>query len=309
VYNDSHGVYRYVLRFTPLTWLGDQPQVVKTFPLQPEWTTVSGDAFSYQPTFSNNAYVRGENYPSSFEGDCWINSNELYTGPIGYGAPGQAQGDAKVGLIRSKPFSIQGNSISLLVGGGNFPDACYVALVDHNTGEVLYKETGKNSNVMDRRDWDVLSLIGRSVHIEIADLSSASFGHICVDDIAESDRLVTPPSTGNPRGTHKERPAVFSSSRLLPGQARLLANVPNPFNPRTSVRFELPAATVVRVDVYDASGALIRTLLDGTRGPGQHTLEWDGTDQAGRGVASGIYFARLRIDGHVVDTHKMMLLK
>jgi hypothetical protein len=101
-------------------WFGNTPAVPNTFPLQNDWTFVSGDAFYYQPTFQNNAYARNEIYPSSFAGDGWINTYELYSGPMGYGGPGQSAGDARTGLIRSKPFSIQGNSISLLVGGGLF---------------------------------------------------------------------------------------------------------------------------------------------------------------------------------------------
>jgi Glycosyl hydrolases family 32 N-terminal domain/FlgD Ig-like domain len=310
VYNDSHGVYRYVIKFSPMYWFGNTPAVPNTFPLQNDWTFVSGDAFYYQPTFQNNAYARNEIYPSSFAGDGWINTYELYSGPMGYGGPGQSAGDARTGLIRSKPFSIQGNSISLLVGGGCFPDECYVALVDDNSGEVLYKETGKNSNVMNRRYWDVSQLIGRTVHIDIADLSADYMGHICVDDIVESGNRVVP-VVSQGKGTNKKLPgtSMMQTTGALPEEARLLANTPNPFNPRTTVHFELPAAAVVRVDVYDASGRLVRTLLDGARAPGRHSLEWDGSDQSGRGVASGVYFVRMRIDGAVVDTRKMMLLK
>jgi flagellar hook assembly protein FlgD len=53
----------------------------------------------------------------------------------------------------------------------------------------------------------------------------------------------------------------------------------------------------------------VRTLIDETRAGGSHAIEWDGTDRAGRGVASGVYFARLRVDGALVDTHKLMLLR
>ena len=64
-----------------------------------------------------------------------------------------------------------------------------------------------------------------------------------------------------------------------------------------------------RIELYDAGGSLVRTLLDETRGPGSHSIEWDGTDRAGRSVASGVYFARFQVNGALVDTHKMMLLK
>jgi flagellar hook assembly protein FlgD len=161
---------------------------------------------------------------------------------------------------------------------------------------------------MDRRYWDVSPLIGRTVHIEIADLSTDYMGHICVDDIAESGNRITA-TVAQGKGTNKKARGTTMMSMELAGPARFLANTPNPFNPRTTVHFELPASAAVRVDVYDAAGSLIRTLFDGARAAGRHSLEWDGTDQSGRGVASGLYFARLRIDGAVVDTHKMMLLK
>src|SRR5262249_46968222 len=161
------------------------------------------------------------NYASSFVGDGWINTYELYTGPIGYGSPGLTAGDARMGLIRSKTFSIQGNSISLLVGGGYFPDQCYVALVDDNTNEVLYKETGNNPNVMDRRYWDVSHLIGRTVHIDIADLSADPMGHICVDDIIESGNRVTTSIVQGKGSNKRARGASMQTQANLPTEARL----------------------------------------------------------------------------------------
>jgi predicted GH43/DUF377 family glycosyl hydrolase len=308
VLNDNHGNYRYALRFSPLEWAGDTPYAPKPFPLAATWTTVSGDAFYYQPTFSNNAYVRNEIYPSSFVGDGWINTAELYTGPLGMGSPGMAAGEQRTGVIRSQPFSVTGNSISLLVGGGEYPDTCYVALVDAGTGERLYSETGHNSNVMDRRYWDVSPMLGRSVYIEIGDLATGDFGHICVDDIQESgNRLVYGTGTGATKGNGKKSRGVQRYAYIA--QTRLLANAPNPFNPTTTVRFELGGTSLVRIDLYDASGALVQTLVNESREAGTHGIEWNGDDRFGRPVASGVYFARLQVNGTLVDTHKMLLLK
>ena len=81
---------------------------------------------------------------------------------------------------------------------------------------------------------------------------------------------------------------------------RLLANAPNPFNPSTEVRFELPAATEVTVGVYDVSGRLVRTLLRGeNREAGLHGVRWDGRDAAGRAQASGTYFVRMNAGGEL----------
>lgn len=88
----------------------------------------------------------------------------------------------------------------------------------------------------------------------------------------------------------------------------LLAPSPNPFNPRTTVRFRLASSTRVRVEIHDVRGRFVHTLLDDQRAAGEHTLVWDGVDDRGRTVASGTYYLRLSADGQV-RTQKMALLK
>ncbi|MBK9304444.1 MAG: T9SS type A sorting domain-containing protein [bacterium] len=68
---------------------------------------------------------------------------------------------------------------------------------------------------------------------------------------------------------------------------------PNPFNPTTTIRFALPAAGSARLAVYDVTGRLVRTLIDGNLAAGAHEASWDGRDAAGRSAASGVYLARL----------------
>jgi len=72
---------------------------------------------------------------------------------------------------------------------------------------------------------------------------------------------------------------------------------PNPFNPATVLRFSLPVAGHAALQVYDVQGRLVRTLVDGHRAAGPGEVRWDGRDQAGRRVASGTYYARLRAAG------------
>jgi len=88
-----------------------------------------------------------------------------------------------------------------------------------------------------------------------------------------------------------------------------VANYPNPFNPVTTIRYELPAGGRASVAVYDTAGRLVRTLVDAARRKaGPHEVSWDGTDANGRGVAAGIYFVRLTtMDGEA--SGKMILLK
>jgi hypothetical protein len=85
-------------------------------------------------------------------------------------------------------------------------------------------------------------------------------------------------------------------------------NSPNPFNPSTVIRFYLPERCVMSLDVYDASGRLVKRLAAQNCEKGMHSVLWDGRDAAGRAAGSGIYFARLRA-GKEVQSRKMILLR
>jgi hypothetical protein len=78
--------------------------------------------------------------------------------------------------------------------------------------------------------------------------------------------------------------------------AWLRQNVPNPFNPRTQIRFELAFATQATLEVFDARGRLVRRLHQGALPAGQHDFSWDARDATGRAVAAGVYVYRLRSD-------------
>ena len=94
----------------------------------------------------------------------------------------------------------------------------------------------------------------------------------------------------------------------LPAAAVLSQNAPNPFNPRTTIRFELPVAAHVRLSVFDVAGRLIRTLADGSLAAGSHETVWDGCDATGRAMGSGSYLARLE-SGGTVQTLRMALVR
>ena len=84
---------------------------------------------------------------------------------------------------------------------------------------------------------------------------------------------------------------------------------PNPFHARTTIRFELPRRSPVRVRVFDVTGRLVRTLLDGTlMEPGRHEVVWDGRADGGRGVGSGLYFCRLEA-GPFTTAKRMVLVQ
>ncbi len=74
----------------------------------------------------------------------------------------------------------------------------------------------------------------------------------------------------------------------------LAQNAPNPFEAHTEIRYSLPVAEHVEISIHDATGALVRRLLDGTVAAGAHSISWNGIDDSGRAAASGIYFYRLQ---------------
>jgi hypothetical protein len=89
----------------------------------------------------------------------------------------------------------------------------------------------------------------------------------------------------------------------LPQECRLEENFPNPFNATTAISYELRAASLVNLRIYDTAGRLVETLVNGWRSAGEHELTWDAS-----AMAAGIYFARL-VAGEYVGVQKLILLK
>jgi len=93
-----------------------------------------------------------------------------------------------------------------------------------------------------------------------------------------------------------------------PLRTRLGANYPNPFNPRTRIDYDLAAPCRVRLEVFDARGRRVRTLVAAEQPAGRYHAVWTGDDDAGRPAASGLYFYRLRA-GDFQSVMKMTLVK
>ncbi len=89
---------------------------------------------------------------------------------------------------------------------------------------------------------------------------------------------------------------------------RLNQNHPNPFNPRTTISFSLAQAGPTQLFIYDVGGRKVRTLVDGDKEAGFHSLIWDGMDDSGRPVASGVFWSQLSVEGFS-SNKKMVVLK
>jgi len=101
--------------------------------------------------------------------------------------------------------------------------------------------------------------------------------------------------------TGDETPAVPSASYLA-------QNTPNPFNPSTTIRFGLSRSCPVRIRIYDVAGRLVHTLIEETLRAGHHELAWNGRDDSGRALSSGIFFCRLEAEDFI-ESRKMILLR
>jgi protocatechuate 3,4-dioxygenase beta subunit len=117
--------------------------------------------------------------------------------------------------------------------------------------------------------------------------------------------------------THEGLVSVVSMSLLdvtsnndtnAPAQVLITRNEPNPFNPETSIRMNLPATAGVKLTIYNARGQQIRTLVNGELIAGEHSVTWNGTDNHGQAVSSGLYFYRLETGNQNV-VRKMTLMK
>ena len=128
-----------------------------------------------------------------------------------------------------------------------------------------------------------------------------------------ADKLVAEYTTSLPfdlRLYHQDITGVDGRYELPGGSlARLDQNFPNPFNPVTTISYFMSAASRVDLRIYDTSGRLIRVLRNAVfEGSGRHEARWDGRNDSGLLVSSGIYFCRLAV-GADKETRKMVLLR
>jgi len=112
-----------------------------------------------------------------------------------------------------------------------------------------------------------------------------------------------PPLSSDPAGRGESPEGSACDVRFA-----LFQNRPNPFNPSTMIRFGIPGKTRVQLRVYDCTGRRVRTLVDGPKEPGWHEVIWNGRNDAGLQVASGVYFCRLEAGGSRA-LRKLVVLK
>ncbi|MBA7582920.1 hypothetical protein ES708_24858 [subsurface metagenome] len=106
----------------------------------------------------------------------------------------------------------------------------------------------------------------------------------------------------------EKEPTIVEETVEVPEQVLLKTPYPNPFNPTTTIEFILPGEGFVDLVIYNIMGQKIRELVAEKMTPGVHSVVWDGKDDAGMAVSSGIYLLRLKA-GNAVETKRMLLMK
>jgi hypothetical protein len=102
--------------------------------------------------------------------------------------------------------------------------------------------------------------------------------------------------------------SIELTASAAPAVTRLEQNWPNPFNPVTRITFSVPADQPARLSIYDVNGKLVRKLFEGTATRGENTFTWDGKNDRGQNVSSGVYYYKLYA-GKFSDTKKMVMLR
>jgi M6 family metalloprotease-like protein len=180
---------------------------------------------------------------------------------------------------------LSGNLVQLEIDGSLFAKTGNVELVDGATtiASMNVEWVGKD---LIRADFDLTGAPNGFYDVVVYNPGGAS------DVLTDAYEITGAPTAAG------DSPRTFA---LLPAY-------PNPFNPSTTIRYELAARSRVALRVYDVNGALVRTLVDESKEAGAYSLEWNGRDDRGNPASSGVYFYRLTA-GDFSDVRKMTLLK
>ena len=102
--------------------------------------------------------------------------------------------------------------------------------------------------------------------------------------------------------------ALSVDNNTIPEVFALHNNYPNPFNPVTNIRYDIPEASDVRIDIYDLVGKKVKTLVSKQHQPGRYKIQWNATNEFGSAVATGMYIYKIQAKDFV-SVKKLLLMK
>lgn len=217
----------------------------------------------------------------------WAGDSDVYQSPESASRGGDINHDGYNDFITGRFSNYSGGETRVFLGGPNPSNSGDVVITDYDLP-------------------DHPCATGRTV------AGIGDFNGDGADDFATYSQSVCGPGRVNAvnifGGWNSKPTDIPDDNRTLPSDIELSQNYPNPFNPSTTIEFEIakPARVVVRV--YNTLGEVVRTLVDRQFAVGTHRVVWDGRDDHGREVASGVYLYRLTAGG-VTQEKKMVLVR
>jgi hypothetical protein len=222
--------------------------------------------------------------------------------PISFAAPGSDIMCTKVSFEGSRVSHFKGlypnidnTSKKVLIG--------LIRALDENISDVLPAGEGlvatlyfesKESRCVPELKMTYWQLSAGELHFDLVDET----GHSITKIKAKDQDVAIPQLAGGTTDINDVTPSHFE----------LKGNYPNPFNPETIMEFTLPQQTPVTLKVYNILGQVVNTVVDEVLPAGNHAVKWDGTNDMGKEVASGVYFYRIKA-GDFESTQKMTLLR
>jgi M6 family metalloprotease-like protein len=256
-----------------------------------EWNSNRGDGYDAYPGGTSNFTFNDAGNPNSksYDGN---STNVVVLLTTGNGDPITIQGSASWSpptiALTTPATETNDKSVWIEVSGTGFVHGCTVDLVD-----------GQNMVAADSVDW-----VGKSLVRARFDLYYQQPGLY--------DVVLT-----NPGGGAGAAAGGFSLDNVVigtgetpaaPGEFALRQNYPNPFNPSTTIPFDIKRRAHVTLTVYNIRGQAVKTLVDDTMEARSYSVQWDGRNDAGQVVSSGVYFYKLTA-GDFQDVRKLVLTK
>ncbi|NQV37647.1 MAG: T9SS type A sorting domain-containing protein, partial [Candidatus Marinimicrobia bacterium] len=127
-------------------------------------------------------------------------------------------------------------------------------------------------------------------------------------NVSASDGLGETVATNGPFMMHVEALLGVGDEALIPDVFALHQNYPNPFNPTTRIEYDIPEISNVQITIYNVMGQKVRTLVNAEHSPGYHSVLWNGTNEFGSPVSSGMYFYQIKAN-NFNKVKKLVLMK
>ena len=167
---------------------------------------------------------------------------------------------------------------------------------------IMYLDSGAYLNIS--AEFDFCEMMGDDYYyyydtLDCFDMLEEDFGMTDIQDVT-LDFWMEMSYTGSL--------SIAGDIGLQPNEFKLHQAFPNPFNPTTTLQYEMGSAGPVSIDVFDVNGRKIRSLYTGIQTPGQHEIRWDAKDDRGRSMSSGVYLFNVNVGGKT-QTAKTLLLK